>query len=111
MEERHIEEVRSDYNREDQYSASHPDALATGDKQGKGTNSPGHSFWLPNCNGQIGIINYSNFDTDISSGAGNIDDNDARNTAMTRSLYTPENPYSANMIDTSANIAEGQFSL
>lgn len=111
MEERHNEEVRSTYNRTNQYSELHPDAIANGDAQGKGTQSSGHGFWLPNCNGQIGMINYTNFDTDISYGAGNNADNAARNTAMTRSLYTPVTPYSANMIDTSANIAEGQFSL
>jgi len=111
MAERHEEEVRSDYNRENEYTSTHRDALATGDAQGKGTGSGGHGFWLPNCNGQIGVINYSNFDTALSSGAGNNADNDARNTAMTRSLYSPVNQYSANIVDTTANIAEGQFSL
>ena len=37
MEERHKEQVRSDYNRENQYNVTHPDALANGDAQGKGT--------------------------------------------------------------------------
>lgn len=107
--ERHVEEVRNDYNRENPYNSQHPDALATGDAQGKGTGSSGHGFWLPNCNSQLGVFNYSNFDTDISFGAGNNADNAARNTAMTRSLYGPTNPYSANIIDTSANVMEGQF--
>ena len=49
MEERHVEEVRSDYNRENVYSVTHPDALATGDAQGKGTGYGGHTFSLPNC--------------------------------------------------------------
>ena len=44
MEERHVEEVRSDYNRENVYSVTHPDALATGDAQGKGTGYGGHTF-------------------------------------------------------------------
>lgn len=107
--ERNEEIVRNDYNRENQYSVTHPDALATGDKQGKGTGHKGHTFCLPNCKGSIGMINYSNFDTNPESGAGNIDDNNARNTAMARSLYNYENQYSAKIIDTSLNLKEGQY--
>ena len=109
MDERHEEIVRSDYNQYNQYSGKHPDALATGDAQGKGTGHGGHSFWLPNCNGTLGVFNYSNFDTNPDSGAGNNADNEARNTAMTRSLYNPTYQYSAKLVDTSANVLEGQY--
>ena len=94
MDERHEEIVRSDYNQYNQYSGKHPDALATGDAQGKG-----------------GVFNYSNFDTDPDSGAGNDADNEARNTAMTRSLYRPTYQYSAKLVDTSANVLEGQYQV
>ena len=77
MDARHIQEARSDYQRNNQYSATHPDALASSGN-GKGTGHGGHTHWLPNCRGTIGIINYSNFDTDIRSGAGNDCDNTAR---------------------------------
>lgn len=107
MDERHIEEVRSDYQRSNQYSGTHPDALATGDAQGKGTGHGGHSHWLPNCTSQIGVFNYSNFDTAIASGAGNDADNAARLESMTRSLYSINNPYGD--IDTTMNVLEGQF--
>lgn len=106
---RHQMEVRSDYQRTNQYSATHPDALATGDAQGKGTGHGGHSHWLPNCNSQMGVFNYSNFDTALSSGAGNDADNNARNTAIVRSLYGPTNPYDTTIVDTSLNVAEGQY--
>ena len=109
IEERNEEIVRNDYNRENVYSATHEDALATGDVQGKGSGSGGHTHYLPDCTGPIGSYNYSNFNTDPASGAGNVDDNEARNTAMTRSLYTYENPYSAAIVDTSINIQEGQY--
>lgn len=109
MDERHEEIVRSDYNQYNQYSGTHPDALATGDAQGKGTGHGGHSFWLPNCNGTLGVFNYSNFDTDPDSGAGNDADNEARSTAMARSLYNPTYQYSARLVDTSANVLEGQY--
>lgn len=109
MAERHIEEVRSDYQRTNQYSATHPDALATGDAQGKGTGHGGHSHWLPNCTSQIGVFNFSNFDTAIASGAGNDADNAARQQTLTWSLYNDANPYG--FIDTTANVLEGQFVL
>ena len=109
MEERHEEIVRSDYNRFNQYSAAHPDAIANGDVQGKGTGHGGHTHSQPNCNGVIGIIDYRNFDTAISSHAGNIDDNYARETALVRSLYNVEREYSARSVDTSLNLAEGQY--
>ena len=111
MEERHVEEVRSDYNRENVYSVTHPDALATGDAQGKGTGYGGHTFSLPNCNGTLNVINYRNFDTAISSAPGNKDDNDARNTALARSMYNQENIYSAKLVNTSENVREGQYQV
>lgn len=109
MEARHVQEIRSDYNSENKYSSVHPDARATGDSQGKGTGSLGHSFWLPNCNSEIGVFNYSNFDTSPADNAGNDVDNRTRNESLTRSVYNFENQYSANSVDTSANVAEGQF--
>lgn len=109
IEERHEEMVRNDYNRDDQYSATHKNALAGNDTKGKGTGHKGHTFWLPNCNGTLGTFNYSNFDTAISSGAGNVDDRNARLVAMARSMYNPESPYSAKVVDTSRNVMEGQY--
>ena len=55
------------------------------------------------------MINYSNFDTGISSGAGNNTDNEMRNKALARSLYNQENVYSAKLVDTSENVREGQY--
>lgn len=107
MDARHEMETRSDYNRLNQYSANHPDALATGDRQGKGTGHGGHGDWLPHCTSQIGMFDYSNFDTALSSGAGNDLDNQARNEMLTRSLYSPNNPYGK--VDTTLNVLEGQF--
>lgn len=114
MDERHEEIVRNEYNSDNEYNATHQNALNIDngdDKRGKGTGSAGHSHWLPDCSGQLGIINYSNFDTDISYHAGNRDDNDARTKAMARSLYNKDNEYSANIIDTSQNVAEGQYKI
>lgn len=109
IDERHVEIVRSDYTRDNQYSATHPDALATGDAQGKGTGHGGHTFWLPDCNGQMGVFNYSNFDTNPASGAGNDVDNETRKTAMARSMFNAEYSYSAKIVDTTKNVREGQY--
>lgn len=108
MDARHIQEARSDYQRDNQYNALHPDALASSGN-GKGTLSGGHSHWLPNCRGTIGIINYSNFDTAITSGAGNDCDNIAREKALARSLYNDKTIYSLRLVDTQRNVREGQF--
>ena len=47
IEERSVEIVRSDYNIENQYGPSHPDALSNGDVNGKGTSHGGHTHYLP----------------------------------------------------------------
>ena len=80
MNARHIMEVRSDYQRTNQYSETHPDALApdysggqgrvhtmqdgTTYTAGKGTGHGGHSHYLPHASGTIGVFNYSNYDTE-----------------------------------------------
>jgi len=109
IEERHNEIVRSDYTRENPYSETHPDALATGDRQGKGTGHGGHTHWLPDCNGPKGVFNYSNFDTNPASGMGNDLDNEARKQSMVRSLYSSDEPYTEKIVDTSKNVREGQY--
>lgn len=110
MNERHEEIVRSDYNIEDQYSAQHPDAIANGDEQGKGTQNGGHTHWLPDCSSYMGTsqFRYDDFDTAISSHAGNNADNNARDTALARSKYNSEVVYSARLVDTTQNVREGQ---
>ena len=112
MEERHEEIVRNDYNRENIYTELHPNARSTGDSKGKGTGHPGGMKVLrPNCSGVLNVIDYSNYDTAISSEPGNNTDNEARNKALVRSLYNMDKKYSAELIDTSSNIREGQYSV
>lgn len=110
MDARHIQAARSDYQKTvNEYNATHPDALASSGN-GKGTQHGGHTHWLPNCRGKIGVIDYRNFDTNIDSGAGNDCDNAARARTIQRSLYNGSTrPYSALLVDTAANVREGQF--
>lgn len=97
--------IRSDYNEDNQYSETHPDALADGDSRGKGTGSAGHGDWLPDPNAPANLFNYSNFDTSIESNPGNDVDNEMRNKAMVKSLYDPTHPYG----DIAITSREGQY--
>lgn len=112
IEERNTEIVRSDYNSNDPYSQTHMDALSDGDAQGKGTNHGGHTHWLPDCNLNTNTINYSNFDTENGGGLYDIkgrNDIGGREKALASSMYNKEVPYSASLVDTTLNLAEGQY--
>lgn len=114
MEERHAEIVRSDYNIEDQYSSTHPDALSNGDPQGKGTGHGGHTHFLPDCNKPTGTIDYSNFDTTQGGGQYDIEGRNGiggRDYSLAVSMYNKENMYSASLISTDKNVADGQFQV
>ena len=112
IEERSVEIVRSDYNIENQYSPSHPDALSNGDVNGKGTGHGGHTHYLPDCNKPTSTIDYSNFDTLNGGGLYDIEgrnDVGGRKKAINSSLYNNERQYSANLVNTEINLRQGQY--
>lgn len=115
--ERHVEIARSDYNIENQYSATHSDALSNGDPQGKGAGHGGHSHWLPDCTKPTNMIDYSNFATSPEDKIGGEYDIDGRagipgrKTQMARSLYNHLESYGANLINTEKNIQDGQWAF
>lgn len=112
IEERNVEIVRSDYNINDQYGPTHSDALSNGDPQGKGTGHGGHTSWLPDCTKPTTMIDYSNFDTENGGGLYDIKGRNGiggREQALARSMYNKENQYGPNLVNTSENIAQGQF--
>lgn len=114
IEERSEEIVRSDYNIEDQYSATHSDALSNDDAQGKGTGHGGHGHWIPSCDKPSTMIDYSNFDTKNGGGLYDIkgrNDIGGREKAMAISMYNNENQYSASLVETDENVKQGQFQL
>jgi hypothetical protein len=114
IEERHTQTARSDYNKNDEYSATHKDALSDGDAQGKGTGHGGHTHFLPDCNKPTNAINYSNFDTKNGGGKYDIEGRNGiggRKRMMAFCMYGPENPYSAEMVTTDENIADGQYQI
>ena len=113
-EERQSEIVRNDYNKQDEYSATHKDALSDGDVQGKGTGSGGHTHFLPSPNSPKNAINYSNFDTTHGGGKYDIEGRNGiggRNRMMAYCLYNKDNPYSPELIETDENIADGQYQI
>ena len=112
IEERSVEIVRSDYNIENQYGPSHPDALSNGDVNGKGTGHGGHTHYLPDCNKPTSTIDYSNFDTINGGGLYDIEgrnDVGGRKKAINSSLYNHEKQYSANLVNTEINLRQGQY--
>ena len=112
MKERHEEITRSDYNIENQYGPTHPDAISDGDPQGKGTGHGGHTHFLPDCTKPTTTINYSNFDSENGGGYYDIKGRNGisgRERALAISLYNKEIQYGPTLVDTSANVAEGQY--
>ena len=113
IKERTEESVRSIYNKEDEYSSIHPNALSDGDVKGKGTGNGTAGAWLPDTSGEASnAINYSNFDTSNGGGLYDIkgrNDIGGREKALASQLYNSENQYGANLISTEENIAQGQF--
>lgn len=116
FDERHQEIVRSDYNIENQYGPMHKDAISDGDPQGKGHPTiKGHTHFLPDCTKPTGLIDYSNFATSPEDQIGGSLDIDGylgrpgRKEQMARSIYNHIDQYGANLIDTSRNVADGQY--
>lgn len=110
MEARHKEIVRNGYSINDEYSATHPDAISDGDVNGKGTGGS-HGAWLPDCSKPTNFIDYSNFTTDKGGGKYDIEGRNGiggRKKAMVSSLYNSEHQYGANLVNTAENIADGQ---
>jgi len=103
--------VRNDYTRMDEYSALHSDALSNGDPLGKGTGHGGHTHSIPDCT-KPSSIDYSNFDTE---NAGGLYDIEGRNGVGGRtflkniSVYNETYEYGANLVNTAANVADGQI--
>lgn len=121
---RHQQMLRSYYQRENQYAREHPNALAddSNDIHGKGTGVTGADYWLPDCRGELGIFRTDDFDTrsgfnpgasdrSVNGGPGNVDDREARRRNMTISLYSASSPYGEGSVDTSMNVADGQYVL
>jgi hypothetical protein len=116
IEERRQELVRSDYNKNNSYSETHEDSLSHPDDPekmlGKGTNSGGHQHYTPDFSKPSTLINYSNLDT--SNGGGYYDihgrnEQGGRERLLKINIYSKDNAYGPNSVDTSENIIDGQY--
>lgn len=112
IEERNREVVNSTYNKDNEYSSNHKDALgpdtpnANGEEKGKGTNTS-LGYLTPTSNKNPNSpINYS---TIITDKGGSVDDITTREQHKIRNLYSAENEYGVNSVDTSKNVSEGQI--
>ena len=104
--------VKNAHNANNPYNASHPDAIADGDAKGRGTGIGQGQMWLPHCTSQINVFNYSNFVTDPTQNLiGNSVDINARNFAITHSLYNVANQYSDTTFTTEPNSFDGIYNL
>lgn len=106
--------IRNDYNKSEEYSAQHKDALSDGDPLGKGTGHGGHGHWLPDCSKGQTMIDYSNFDTENGGGLYDIEGRNGkggRNWLKNISLYNENDQYGPNSVDTTANQLDGQIVL
>ena len=111
IDKRHELEVISDYQKNtNEYSEQHQDALSNGDPQGKGTGvSMGYS--VPGQTTNKGI-NYSNIATNSGGGLYDIEGRNGIGGRMyleTINMYNAEKSYGIDSVDTSKNVAEGQF--
>lgn len=116
IEERNEEIIRNDYDYNDEYSSTHEDALthpeSTDKPFGKGTGHGGHTYFLPDSNKSKDQINYSNFDTFNGGGSYDIYGKEGvsgRQTLTTINLYSSDNAYGINSVDTTKNQMDGQF--
>lgn len=108
QEARLLQTARADYNSNNEYNERHPDALADGDGQGKGTGDfQGHGWSVPDMTKPKDEMAYGNFNT---SDGGNDCDHSAREVMTNRSIYGPGREYGRDIIpDTSLNVSDGQF--
>lgn len=112
IEERKNETLKNDFNVTDQYSDKHKNAIANGDKYGKGTNHGGHTHFLPDQSKSSSTIDYSNFDTENGGNVYDIEgrnDIGGRNKMISFTLYNKDYQYGAHLIDTEENQRNGQY--
>ena len=111
------------YDKENEYSDNHPDALATGDPQGKGVGSANssYSYLLPDRKGSK--TSYRNtITTNVEAGGqydiegvkglnGAFQGNSGRNFLMTINLYSNVEEYGPDSVDTTQNVLDGQYQV
>ena len=112
--------VRNDYTKNNEYNATHRDAISDGDPQGKGTGHGGHTHVIPNHELALNTpdhvwyseYNYSQLDTFNGGGSYDIEGRNGiggRNWIKAISKFNEEQQYGLDYVDTSLNVADGQL--
>lgn len=112
--------IRNDYTKNDEYNETHKDAISDGDPQGKGTGHGGHTHVIPNHELALNTpdhiwyseYNYSQLDTENGGGSYDIEGRNGiggRNWIKAISKFNEENQYGIDYVDTTLNIADGQY--
>lgn len=116
IERRNIEATRNDYNKNNAYSAQHDTARTHDDNfhpLGKGTGHGGHTHSTPDYS--LGKNRYiPQFDTENAGGSYDkygYKGIGGRQFLSTINIYNPTNQYGENYVDTSANVADGQYQV
>jgi hypothetical protein len=107
IELRHEQTTRSEYNSNDEYNEQHPNALSTGDMQGKGTGDFGGHGWIVPDPTKPHAPTPGMFNTEAG---GNACDVKSRDVMTTRSIYGPGREYGIDIVpNTAKNRLEGQY--
>ena len=98
-------EMMKDYQKDNQYSANHKDAQSDGDVMGKGVGTTPNPYLVPNRNASK--TSYTpNMRTDAGGGSLDIS---KRNELLNINIYNEDKQYGPESVDTSKNIADGQY--
>ena len=101
-------ELMNDYMKGDQsteYSANHKDAQSDGDAKGKGVGSTPNPYLVPNAN-----ASKTSYTPTVRTDAGGSSvDINKRNELLNINIYSKDTEYGPNSVDTSQNIANGQY--
>lgn len=98
--------ILNDYMKDNnEYSENHDDAKWTGDEKGKGVGVSATPYLIPDERGS----KTSFTPTLMTSDGGNLTDHNTRKALEIINLYGKDNQYGENSVDTSANVAQGQY--
>jgi hypothetical protein len=113
--------AKNEYQKEEEYGVTHPNAISDGDGRGRGTEHGGHTHTTPDCSKASYIGEHFQSDMDVqidtaitsgqtNKGAGDCVDIKTREHLFGINDYDPyENEYSARLVNTDVNFNDGQY--
>lgn len=98
-------EMMNTYQETNEYSSEHKNAISDGDVKGKGVGGAAHPYLLPNENES----KHTYKPTIVTNDGGGALDIAQRETLQNINIYSELNQYGPNSVDTSKNVADGQY--